>query len=65
MEITGLILGIGNLSSGSFIVDAPKLFDLLYMNKLNPVYHGDHRGLTVLGHPDLSFDPICLELPHE
>src|SRR5215469_10853850 len=38
-------------------VDAPKLFDLLYMNKPNPVYH--HGGLTVLGHPDLSFDPIC------
>src|SRR5215469_6163261 len=30
-------------------VDAHMLFDLLYMNKHNPVYHGDHGGLDRSG----------------
>jgi len=48
-------------------VDAPKLFDLLYMNKPEfGLSRGSWGGLTVLGHPDLSFDPICRwRLPHE
>ena len=37
-------------------VDARKLSDLLYMNKLNPVYHGDHglRTLKELGRSYLT-----------
>ena len=37
-------------------VDARKLSDLLFMNKLNPVYHGDHglRTLKELGRSYLT-----------
>ena len=47
-------------------VDAPKLFGLLYMNKLNPVYDGDHGGLDRSGSSRfiIRFN-LPMELPHE
>ena len=42
-------------------VDARKLSDLLYMNKLNPVYHGDH-GLRTLKELVRSYLTITRDL---
>jgi hypothetical protein len=34
-------------------IDARKLAELLYMNKLNPVYHGEH-GIRTCGREELN-----------